>query len=134
MRACPKCALRVQINRKGKAQKRALVVTNRHVLNLMTDNFSKCNRCIDLRAVHHLSTSRSAQEFVIHVSMEYDYHFKFEQAISTKFGTELSYGAPTLLDEVMAVLCSAVEAAKEPGAKLEVVDMDVAALAKQVTT
>ena len=52
--------------------------------------------------------------------MEYDYHFKFEQAISTKFGPELSYGAPTLLDEVMAVLCSAVEAAKEPGAKLEV--------------
>ena len=90
----------MQINRKGKAQKRALVVTNRHVLNLMADNHSKCNRCIDLRAVHHLSTSRSAQEFVIHVSMEYDYHFKFEQAISTKFGTELSYGAPTLLDEV----------------------------------
>ena len=86
----------------------------------MADNCSKCNRCIDLRAVHHLSTSRSAQEFVIHVSMEYDYHFKFEHAISTKFGAELSYGAPTLLDEVMAVLCSAVEAAKEPGAKLEV--------------
>ena len=97
-----------------------MVVTNRHVLNLMADNCSKCNRCIDLRAVHHLSTSRSAQEFVIHVSMEYDYHFKFEHAISTKFGAELSYGAPTLLDEVMAVLCSAVEAAKEPGAKLEV--------------
>ena len=95
-------------------------MTNRHVLNLMADNYSKCNRCIDLRAVHHLSTSRSAQEFVIHVSMEYDYHFKFEHAISTNFGAELSYGAPTLLDEVMAVLCSAVEAAKEPGAKLEV--------------
>ena len=52
------CAV-TKINRKGKHQKRALLITNRHVLNLMPDNYSKCNRCIDLRSVHLADLSRS---------------------------------------------------------------------------
>ena len=55
-----------KINRKGKHQTRVLLVTNRHILNLMPDNYAKCNRCIEVRSVHHLSTSLDAQEFVIH--------------------------------------------------------------------
>ena len=108
------CAV-TKINRKGKHQKRALLITNRHVLNLMPDNYSKCNRCIDLRSVHHLTTAASAQEFAIHVSDEYDYRFKMESG--------------SLLDEVVKVLQGAFDNVK--GSPLKVADMDVGALSRQ---
>jgi serum/glucocorticoid-regulated kinase 2 len=111
------CAV-TKINRKGKHQKRALLITNRHVLNLMPDNYSKCNRCIDLRSVHHLTTAASAQEFAIHVSDEYDYRFKMESG--------------SLLDEVVKVLQGAFDNVK--GSPLKVADMDVGALSRQVMT
>ena len=108
----------VKINRKGKSQTRALLITNRHVFNLMPDNFSKCNRCIDLRNIHHITTSKSANEFVIHVTDEYDYRFKVE---TTK-----------LLDEAVETLQKTFEQAK--GTALEVIDMDISQLSRQVMT
>ena len=65
-----------KINRKGKGQMRALLVTNRSILNLMPDNYSKCNRCIRIKQLHHISTSAASQEFVLHIADEYDYRFK----------------------------------------------------------
>ena len=69
------CAV-TKINRKGKHQKRALLITNRHVLNLMPDNYAKCNRCIALDKLHHLTVSKESEEFALHVAEEYDYRFK----------------------------------------------------------
>lgn len=66
----------LKINRKGKAQNRVLLITNRHILNLMPDNYSKCNRCMAISSLHHITTSSANQEFAIHMSDEYDYRFK----------------------------------------------------------
>ena len=62
-----------KINKKGKPQQRVLLITNRHVLNLMPDNYSKCNRCINVHDLHHLSIASQEQEFALHVTGEYDY-------------------------------------------------------------
>ena len=51
----------MKINWKGKAQQRAILITSRKIFNLMPDNFSKCNRCIKLAQLHHLSVSPGAQ-------------------------------------------------------------------------
>merc|ERR1719181_1554433 len=77
-------ATMVKINRKGKAQNRVLLITSRHILNLMPDNYSKCNRCMQISQLHHLTTSATNQEFVLHLTDEYDYRFKtslYEQAV-----------------------------------------------------
>ena len=74
----------LKINRKGKAQNRVLLITNRHILNLMPDNYSKCNRCMMISQLHHITTSSTNQEFAVHLSDEYDYRFKsslWEQAV-----------------------------------------------------
>ena len=55
--------------------------------------------------------------------MEYDYRFKLEQAMH---GPKQAHA---LLDEVVAVLRSACEAAK--GVALDVADMEVETLSKQ---
>ena len=76
----------VKINRKGKGQNRVLLITTRHILNLMPDNYSKCNRCMQIAQLHHITTSAHGQEFVIHFSDEYDYRFKSpyrDQAVDT---------------------------------------------------
>ena len=65
-----------KINRKGKGQNRVLLVTSRHVLNLMPDNYAKCNRCMLIASMHHITMSMRGQEFVIHFTDEYDYRFK----------------------------------------------------------
>mmetsp|Transcript_16291 Transcript_16291/g.35331 ORF Transcript_16291/g.35331 Transcript_16291/m.35331 type:complete len:551 (-) Transcript_16291:191-1843(-) len=105
----------IKVNRKGKSQSRALLVTNRHVLNLMPDNYSKCNRCINIERLHHISTCSESKEFVLHVSGEYDYRFKTNN-----------------YDEAVAALASAYQNAV--GEKLEVSDVSVDDLAKQVMT
>ena len=64
-----------KINRRGKSQTRVLLVTTRHVLNLMPDNYAKCNRCIPVARLSCVSTCAAAREFVIHVESDYDYHF-----------------------------------------------------------
>ena len=74
----------VKINRKGKNQNRVLLITSRHLLNLMPDNYSKCNRCMQISQLHHITKVAAAQEFVVHFADEYDYRFKspyFEQAV-----------------------------------------------------
>ena len=77
------CAM-TKINRKGKGQNRVLLVTSRHVLNLMPDNHSKVNRCMLIASMHHITTAQRGEEFVVHFTDEYDYRFKSpfaEQAV-----------------------------------------------------
>ena len=66
----------VKINRKGKGQNRVLLITSRHLLNLMPDNYAKCNRCVQIAQLHHVTTSTTTEEFVVHFTDEYDYRFK----------------------------------------------------------
>jgi len=104
-----------KINRKGKSQNRALLVTSRKIFNLMPDNFSKCNRCIELAQLHHISVSGDAQEFALHITGEYDYRFK-----------------SPVYDTVVKVLQGAF--ANATGEPLEVVSAQVGDLAKSMMT
>lgn len=75
-----------KINRKGKNQNRVLLITSRHIFNLMPENYSKCNRCMQIAQLHHVSFSAPGQEFVILMTDEYDYRFRtpiFMQAVES---------------------------------------------------
>ena len=105
-----------KINRRGKSQTRVLLVTTRHVLNLMPDNYAKCNRCIPVARLSCVSTCAAAREFVIHVESDYDYHFKSQYFVQAVAMLSRAYAA-----------CS--------GKELRVSDMSVRALAtKKATT
>lgn len=76
----------VKVNRKGKNQNRVLLITSRHLLNLMPDNYSKCNRCMQVGSLHHVTKVQNGQEFVVHFTDEYDYRFRSpycQQAVSS---------------------------------------------------
>jgi len=103
-----------KVNRKGKSQQRALVITNRHVLNL--DSSLKCKRCIGINMLHHISVCADTQEFALHVSEEYDYRFK----------TQLYKQAIDVLQEAYTT-CTG-------GTVLQVDDVDSSGLAKQIMT
>jgi len=60
-----------KINRKGKAQERAFAVTDRAVYNMGKGKTVK--RRIDLAKIDGITQSSISDEFVIHVSSEYDY-------------------------------------------------------------
>ena len=65
----------VKVNRKGKSQERALVVTNRAIYNTIPSDIRKCQRRIPLDKLHHLTVSNSCDNFVMHIIGEYDYYF-----------------------------------------------------------
>merc|ERR1712228_940415 len=66
----------IKINRKGKQQERALVVSEKALYNLMPTDFGECKRRIDLANVRSISiNTKNSDEFVVHVPSEYDYHF-----------------------------------------------------------
>lgn len=62
-----------KINRKDKAQDRAFLVTNRAIYNLKPSNFGSCKRRIPLAAILDITVSEVSDEFVLHVTGEYDY-------------------------------------------------------------
>lgn len=66
----------IKINRKGKEQERALLVTDKAIYNLMPSDFSKCKRRIDLESIESVTISETSNEFAIHIPDEYDYRFK----------------------------------------------------------
>jgi serum/glucocorticoid-regulated kinase 2 len=65
-----------KINKRGKEQARAILVTDKAVYNLMPNSYGTCKRRIDLKGVVGITASCSSQEFVVHVPNEYDYRFK----------------------------------------------------------
>ena len=99
-----------KINRKGVGQNRVLLITSRHILNLMPNNYSKCNRCMHIAQLHHITTASNGQEFVIHFQDEYDYRFKspfaaqaiktLQEAFKTLTGNELQTEAKTTVDQL----------------------------------
>jgi hypothetical protein len=54
----------VKVNRKGKSQDRALLITNRAVYNSIPSDIRKCQRRIPLERLHHLTVSSSCDNFV----------------------------------------------------------------------
>lgn len=63
-----------KINRKGKTQKRVLLVTNRAMYNIMP-SLSVCKRRIPLQLVTAVTLSSVSNQFILHVPSEYDYHY-----------------------------------------------------------
>lgn len=72
--------LLIKINRKGKKQSRALLITDKAVYNLMPKKHGKCRRRIALKHVACVTVSSTSYEFVVHVPEEYDYRFKSSDA------------------------------------------------------
>jgi len=68
----------LKINRKGKEQKRALLLTTKAMYNIDPSSLGKCKRRIDLDSIAAVSVSETGPEFVVHVPQEYDYRYKSE--------------------------------------------------------
>jgi len=63
----------IKINRKLKNQERVLLVTDKAVYNLNPQLINK--RRVPLDRIVALTMSKKSEQFVVHVPMEYDYHF-----------------------------------------------------------
>ena len=61
-----------KINRKGSQQKRILMITTRAIYNLENN---KCNRRIEVQDIGKIISSRSSDQFILHIPKEYDYHY-----------------------------------------------------------
>ena len=66
----------LKINRKGKEQKRVLMVTNKAIYNIKPNKLGSCQRRIMLGTVASITESIKSQEFTINVPTEYDYRYK----------------------------------------------------------
>jgi len=66
----------IKINRKGREQKRVMLITDKAIYNLMPRDMSKCRRRIRLENIASVTFSDVSCEFAIHVPEEYDYRFK----------------------------------------------------------
>eukprot|EP01084_Bolivina_argentea_P244751 409952_1 len=64
-----------KINRKGKSQKRILLITNKAIYNIKPNKLNTCQRRIMLEAVASITSSKS-DEFTINITSEYDYRYK----------------------------------------------------------
>jgi len=65
-----------KINRKGKEQKRILLITSRAVYNCLPNKVTKCKRKIPMEEIASITLSTSSDEFVLHVPRDYDYRYK----------------------------------------------------------
>ena len=52
----------VKVNRKGKSQERALVITNRAIYNTIPSDIRKCQRRIPLDKLHHVRRATHAHQ------------------------------------------------------------------------
>jgi len=68
----------VKINKRGKEQDRALLITDKAIYNLKPKDYGKCQRRIDLEKVVSVTVSKTSEEFAIHIPEEYDYRYKSE--------------------------------------------------------
>ncbi|ETO36644.1 hypothetical protein RFI_00420 [Reticulomyxa filosa] len=65
-----------KINKRGKAQDRAVLITDKAFYNLKPKDYRKCQRRIALDKIISVSSSDSSNEFAIHVPEEYDYRYR----------------------------------------------------------
>mmetsp|Transcript_6140 Transcript_6140/g.11565 ORF Transcript_6140/g.11565 Transcript_6140/m.11565 type:complete len:654 (-) Transcript_6140:186-2147(-) len=75
-----------KVNRKGKEQKRVLIITDKAIYNVDKEDtlISKSGRFVFKRRIQrdhidHITQSTDSDEFVLHVRDEYDYHYKTER-------------------------------------------------------
>ena len=61
-----------KINRKGSTQKRILMITTRAIYNLENN---KCKRRIEVQDIGKIISSRTSDQFILHIPKEYDYHY-----------------------------------------------------------
>jgi len=66
----------IKINRKGKEQRRTLLITNKAVYSCKPKNISKVQRRIPLLQLASITLSTTSGEFVLHIPREYDYRYK----------------------------------------------------------
>jgi phosphatidylinositol-3,4,5-trisphosphate 3-phosphatase and dual-specificity protein phosphatase PTEN len=66
----------IKVNRKGKAQSRVLLMTDRAVYNFENGKYKKPKRRILIAKMAAVSLSATGDDFVIHVDDEYDYHYR----------------------------------------------------------
>eukprot|EP01083_Nonionella_stella_P230725 815315_1 len=74
----------VKINKRGKEQKRIMLVTNLAMYNVTSMTRISgyvCRRRIKLESIRSISVSQCSNEFVVHVPEEYDYRFKSHKKI-----------------------------------------------------
>eukprot|EP01084_Bolivina_argentea_P228961 386570_1 len=64
-----------KINRKGKSQKRILLITDKAIYNIKPNKLNTCQRRITLETVASITSSKT-HEFTIHIPSEYDYRYK----------------------------------------------------------
>lgn len=62
-----------KINRHGKLQERALVMTNRAIYNFKKHKYSSCKRRIPIQVLSGLVLSRQSTEVVFQIGDDYDY-------------------------------------------------------------
>eukprot|EP00475_Leptophrys_vorax_P006543 TRINITY_DN1405_c0_g1_i1.p1 TRINITY_DN1405_c0_g1~~TRINITY_DN1405_c0_g1_i1.p1 ORF type:complete len:544 (+),score=155.01 TRINITY_DN1405_c0_g1_i1:39-1670(+) len=74
-------SLVIKINKRGVAQSRVLMITDRAIYNLKPGEYTTLKRRILIENIGALSVSENEQsnEFVIHVPDEYDYRYQSEQ-------------------------------------------------------
>eukprot|EP01083_Nonionella_stella_P049214 131245_1 len=70
-----------KINRKGKSQKRVLIITDKAVYNVKPNKYKDLKRRVSLDSIQTMSASSSSGEFVIHIPSEYDYHFQSDKCV-----------------------------------------------------
>ncbi len=68
-------SLVTKINRKDAAQTRVLLITDKALYNILPNNY-KVKRRIAIETILALSASTASNEFVVHVSGEYDYRYR----------------------------------------------------------
>eukprot|EP01084_Bolivina_argentea_P092160 165835_1 len=66
----------IKINKKGKQQKRILLLTDKALYNLKENKLHSCQRRIIFNLIESISISSTSNEFTIHVPTEYDYRYK----------------------------------------------------------
>jgi len=72
----------IKINKRGKEQRRALLLTDKGIYNLMPKAYGTCKRRIALDSIMGITNSTTSEEFVVHIPNEYDYRFKMVSSCS----------------------------------------------------
>jgi len=121
-----------KINRKGKNQQRAFLITDKAIYNLDSSSYGKCKRRVPLDKIESITVSTASDEFVVHIPDEYDYRFKspnkdeickcMKKAIKkiTGKGVKTTHVQESALDDLTWTKDKAKNLSREEQAKIKV--------------
>jgi len=66
----------VKINKRGKHQNRAMLITDKALYNLKDKDYGKLKRRIELDKIVSMTVSTSSNQFALHIPDEYDYQYE----------------------------------------------------------